>query len=58
MDFIGALRSVQIRSLVNIDDLQLCIHDEVNLAGITLALVPRPGQLDGVIAATRPSRPS
>ena len=38
MDFISALKSVQIRSLVNSGDLQLSLFDEVNLAEITSPL--------------------
>jgi len=38
VDFISALKSVQIRSLVNSGDLQLSLFDEVNLAEITSAL--------------------
>jgi hypothetical protein len=40
VDFISALKSVQIRSLVNSGDLQLSLFDEVNLAEITSALFP------------------
>jgi hypothetical protein len=38
VDFISALKSVQIRSLVNSRDLQLSLFDEVNLADITSPL--------------------
>jgi hypothetical protein len=38
VDFISALKSVQIRSLVNSGDLQLSLFDEVNLAEITSPL--------------------
>ena len=38
VDFISALKSVQIRSLVNAGDLQLSLFDEVNLAEITSPL--------------------
>ena len=38
MDFISALKSVQVRSLVNSGDLQLSLFDEVNLAEITSPL--------------------
>src|SRR5664279_1073334 len=40
VDFITALKSVQIRSLVNAGDLQLSLFDEVNLAEITSPLFP------------------
>ena len=40
VDFISALKSVQIRSLVNAGDLQLSLFDEVNLAEITSPLFP------------------
>jgi hypothetical protein len=40
VDFISALKSVQIRSLVNAGDLQLSLFDEVNLAEITSSLFP------------------
>jgi hypothetical protein len=40
VDFISALKSVQIRSLVNSGDLQLSLFDEVNLAQITSPLFP------------------
>ena len=40
MDFISALKSVQIRSLVNSGDLQLSLFDEVNLAETTSPLFP------------------
>lgn len=40
VDFISALKSVQIRSLVNTGDLQLSLFDEVNLAEITSPLFP------------------
>jgi hypothetical protein len=40
VDFISALKSVQIRSLVNSGDLQLSLFDEVNLAEITSSLFP------------------
>jgi hypothetical protein len=40
VDFISALKSVQIRSLVNAGDLQLSLFDEVNLAEITSELFP------------------
>jgi hypothetical protein len=40
VDFISALKSVQIRSLVNSGDLQLSLFDEVNLAEITSPLFP------------------
>jgi Transposase DDE domain len=40
VDFISALKSVQIRSLVNCGDLQLSLFDEVNLAEITSPLFP------------------
>ena len=40
MDFISALKSVQIRSLVNSGDLQLSLFDEVNLAEISSPLFP------------------
>jgi hypothetical protein len=55
VDFISALKSVQIRSLVNSGDLQLSLFDEVNLAEITSPLFPSSGSW---CAATRPSRPS
>ena len=38
VDFISALKSVQIRSLVNSGDLQLSLFDEVNLAEISSPL--------------------
>jgi hypothetical protein len=38
VDFISALKNVQIRSLVNAGDLQLSLFDEVNLAEITSPL--------------------
>jgi hypothetical protein len=38
VDFISALKSVQIRSLVNSGDLQLSLFDQVNLAEITSPL--------------------
>ena len=38
VDFISALKSVQIRSLVNAGDLQLSLFDEVNLAEISSPL--------------------
>ena len=38
VDFISALKSVQIRSLVNCGDLQLSLFDEVNLAQISSPL--------------------
>ena len=41
VDFISALKSVQIRSLVNSGELQLSLFDEVNLAEITSVAVPR-----------------
>ena len=56
MDFISALKSVQIRSLVNSGDLQLSLFDEVNLAEITSPLFP--GERLVVCAETRPSPPS
>ena len=40
VDFISALKSVQIRSLVNAGDLQLSLFDEVNLAEISSPLFP------------------
>ena len=40
VDFISALKSVQIRSLVNCGDLQLSLFDEVNLAEISSPLFP------------------
>ncbi len=40
VDFISALKSVQIRSLVNTGDLQLSLFDEVNLAEISSPLFP------------------
>ena len=40
VDYISALKSVQIRSLVNAGDLQLSLFDEVNLAEITSPLFP------------------
>jgi hypothetical protein len=40
VDFISALKSVQIRSLVNSGDLQLSLFDEVNLAEITSDAFP------------------
>ena len=40
MDFISALKSVQIRSLVNCGDLQLSLFDQVNLAEISSPLFP------------------
>jgi hypothetical protein len=40
VDFISALKSVQIRSLVNSGDLQLSLFDEVNLAEISSPLFP------------------
>jgi transposase len=40
VDFISALKSVQIRSLVNSGDLQLSLFDEVNLAETTSPLFP------------------
>ena len=40
VDFISALKNVQIRSLVNAGDLQLSLFDEVNLAEITSPLFP------------------
>jgi Transposase len=40
VDFISALKSVQIRSLVNSGDLQLSLFDEVNLAEITSKRFP------------------
>ena len=40
VDFISALKSVQIRSLVNSGDLQLSLFDEVNLAEIASPLFP------------------
>jgi hypothetical protein len=40
VDFISALKSVQIRSLVNSGDLQLSLFDQVNLAEITSPLFP------------------
>jgi Transposase DDE domain len=39
-DFISALKSVQIRSLVNSGDLQLSLFDQVNLAEITSPMFP------------------
>ena len=41
MDFISALKSVQIRSLVDSGELQLSLFDEVNLAEISSTAVPR-----------------
>jgi transposase len=40
VDFISALKNVQIRSLVNAGDLQLSLFDEFNLAEITSSLFP------------------
>jgi hypothetical protein len=40
VDFISALKSVQISSLVNAGDLQLSLFDQVNLAEITSPLFP------------------
>jgi hypothetical protein len=40
VEFISALKNVQIRSLVNAGDLQLSLFDEVNLAEITSPLFP------------------
>jgi hypothetical protein len=40
VDFISALKSVQIRSLVNAGDLQLSLFDQVNLAEISSPLFP------------------
>jgi hypothetical protein len=40
VDFISALKSVQIRSLINSGDLQLSLFDEVNLAEIASAAFP------------------
>ena len=40
MDFISALKSVQIRSLVNSGELQLSLFDQVNLAEITSTSFP------------------
>jgi hypothetical protein len=40
VDFISALKSVQIRSLVNSGDLQLSLFDEVNLAEISSPMFP------------------
>ena len=40
VDFISALKNVQIRSLVNAGDLQLSLFDEVNLAEISSSLFP------------------
>jgi len=40
VDFISALKSVQVRSLVNNGDLQLSLFDEVNLAEIASPLFP------------------
>jgi hypothetical protein len=40
VDFISALKSVQIRSLVNSGDLQLSLFDQVNLAEISSPLFP------------------
>src|SRR6202022_4395174 len=40
VDFISALKSAQIRSLVNCGDLQLSLFDEVNLAEISSPLFP------------------
>ena len=40
VDFISALKSVQIRSLVNSGDLQLSLFDEANLAEISSPLFP------------------
>jgi len=40
VDFISALKGVQIRSLVNSGDLQLSLFDEVNLAEISSPLFP------------------
>jgi hypothetical protein len=40
VDFISALKSVQIRSLVNSGDLQLSLFDEVDLAEISSPLFP------------------
>jgi hypothetical protein len=40
VNFISALKSVQIRSLVNSGDLQLSLFDQVNLAEITSPLSP------------------
>ena len=40
VDFISALKSVQIRSLVNSGELQLSLFDEVNLAEITSTAFP------------------
>ena len=41
VDFISALKSVQIRSLVDSGELQLSLFDEVNLAEITSPAVSR-----------------
>ena len=40
VDFISALKSVQIRSLINSGELQLSLFDEVNLAEITSTAFP------------------
>jgi Transposase DDE domain len=40
VDFVSALKSMQIRSLVNAGDLQLSLFDEVNLAEISSPLFP------------------
>ena len=40
VDFISALKSVQIRSLVNSGELQLSLFDQVNLAEITSPMFP------------------
>jgi hypothetical protein len=40
VDFVSALKSMQIRSLVNTGDLQLSLFDEVNLAEISSPMFP------------------
>jgi hypothetical protein len=40
VDFVSALKSMQIRSLVNAGDLQLSLFDEVNLAEISSPMFP------------------
>ena len=55
MDFISALKTAQIRSLVNSGDLQLSLFDQVNLAEISSPLFPASGSS---CAATRPSPPN
>ena len=55
VDFISALKSAQIRSLVNSGELQLSLFDEVNLAEITSPRSPASGSW---CAATRPSPPN